>query len=120
MQDYHKLLVYKKTLVFVTLVYRLSKLYPKEEVYGLKSQLCRAVISILANIAEGSGKPTKKDFLKFLHISLGSLNECQCYFEVSLELKYINQEQYDYINNKRNEVGYLLTQFIASIKLSTK
>jgi len=115
MQDYHDLLVYQKTIKFVSLVYRLTKLFPREELYGLISQLRRAAVSTLANIAEGRGKPTDKDFLKFLYISVGSLNECQCYFELALELEYINQEQFDYISNKRNEIGYLLTKLIKSI-----
>jgi len=76
MQDYHNLLVWKRSLEFVTLVYRLVKLFPPDELYGLTSQLRRATVSVMANIAEGRGKASDKDFLRFLYISNGSLNEC--------------------------------------------
>lgn len=115
MQDYHNLLVWKKSFEFVKLVYRLTTHFPKEEIYGLISQLRRAVVSIVANIVEGRGKATDKDFLRFLYIANGSLCECQCYFEIALELNYINKEQFEFIENKRKEVGYLLYKLIKSI-----
>jgi four helix bundle protein len=116
MQDYHKLLVWEKAMEFVKLVYRLTQHFPKEEVYGLTSQLRRAAVSVVANIVEGRGKSTDKDFLRFLYISKGSLNECQCFFEIAKELKFINKEQFDYIENKRGEVGYLLYKFMNTLK----
>lgn len=109
------MLVWKKAFDFVKLVYRLSAHFPKEEVFGLTSQLRRAAVSIIANIAEGRGKSSDKDFLRFLYISKGSLNECQCYLELVLELSYINQEQFDFIENKRREVGYLLYTLMKSL-----
>lgn len=116
MQDYHNLLVWKKSLEFVKLVYRLVKLFPEDELYNLISQLRRAVISILANIVEGRGKSTDKDFLKFLYIANGSLNECQCYFELARELHYIFQKQFDFIYQKSKEIGYLLYKLIKSLE----
>lgn len=116
MHDYHKLLVWKRSFEFVKLVYRLTAHFPKEEIYGLTSQLRRAAVSVLANIVEGRGKKTDKDFLRFLYIANGSLSECQCYFEVSLDLGYINKEQFDYIEKKRKEVGYLLYKLIKSLE----
>ena len=115
MHDYHDLLVWSKSLEFVKLVYKLTNLFPKEEIYGLTSQLRRAAVSVLANIVEGRGKSTDKDFLKFLYISKGSLNECQCYFELAKELKFINNNQFEYIENKRGEVGFLLFKLIKSL-----
>ena len=116
MQDYHKLLVWERSLEFVKLVYKLTKLFPKDELCGLTSQLRRSSVSVMANIVEGRGKPTDKDFLKFLYISKGSLNECQCYFELTKELEIINREQFDFIENKRGEVGYLLYKFMNTLK----
>lgn len=115
MQNYHDLIVWKKAFEFVKLVYRLTTHFPKDEMFGLTSQLRRAAVSVLANIVEGRGKPTMKDFVKFLYISKGSLNECQCYFELAESLNYINKEQFDFIENKRGEVGYLLYKLIDSL-----
>lgn len=115
MQDYHDLLVWKRGMELVVLVYRLTRLFPKEELYGLISQLKRATVSVLANIVEGRGKATDKDFLKFLYIAKGSLNECQLYFELAKELEFINQEQLDFIEKKRGEVGFLLYKLIKSL-----
>lgn len=116
MQDYHNLLVWKRSLEFVKLVYRLTKMFPQDELYGLISQLRRASVSVVANIVEGRGKPTDKDFLRFLYISKGSLNECQLYFELALELDFINKEQFDFIENKRGEVGFLLYKLIKTLE----
>ena len=116
MQDYHNLLIWRRSFDFVKLVYKLTTHFPKEEMYNLTSQLRRAAISVLANIVEGRGKPTDKDFMRFLYISNGSLSECQGYFEIALELKYINKDQFDFINNKTKEIGYLLYKLISSIK----
>ena len=112
---YHNLLVWKRALEFVKLIYRLTKLFPRDELYGMVSQLRRAAVSVLANIAEGRGKQSDKDFARYLYISKGSLNECQCFLELAKELEYINETQFEYIENKRGEVGYLLHQLITSI-----
>ncbi len=116
MQDYHNLLVWKRGVEFVKLVYKLTKLSPKDELYGLTSQLRRAAVSVLVNIVEGRGKNTDKDFLRFLYISKGSLNECQLYFELAKELEFIDQEQFEFIENKRGEIGYLLYKLIKSLE----
>ncbi len=105
---------------FVKLTYRLSKHFPSDELYGLTSQLKRAAISVLANIVEGRGKASDKDFVRFLYISNGSLDECSCYFELAFALGYINKKQFDYIDNKRHEVGYLLWKLINSLHTSQK
>jgi four helix bundle protein len=116
MQDYHDLLVWKETFSFVKLIYRLSGHFPKEEMFGITSQLRRAAVSVMANIVEGRGKNSDKDFLRFLYISKGSLNECQCYLELVLDLEFVNKEQFDFIENKRKQVGYLLFKLIKSLE----
>jgi len=100
----------------VEYTYRLTTFFPKEEVYGLTSQLKRAVVSVVANIVEGRGKSTDKDFLKLLYIANGPLDECRCYYEIAMELGFIKQNQFDWIEDKRREVGYLLYKFIQSIQ----
>jgi four helix bundle protein len=115
MQDYHDLLVWKRAFEFTKLTYRLTKLFPKDELYGLTSQFRRAAVSVSANIVEGRGKPTTKDFIKFLYITKGSLNECQFYLELAEALEYINREQFIFMLRKVSEVGFLLQKFILSL-----
>lgn len=116
MQDYHKLVVWQKGIEFVKLVYRLTRLFPKEEMYGLASQLRRAAVSVVGNIVEGRGKSSDKDFARFLYISKGSLNESQSYLEIAKELDFINEQQFKFIEKKRGEVGFLLYKLIKSLE----
>ena len=118
MQDYHDLLLWKKAFEFVKLIYQLTLQFPKNELFGLVSQLRRAAVSVLANIVEGRGKATDKDFVRFLYISKGSLNECQCYLELARTLEFINEKQFQSIEKTRGEVGYLLYKMIATIQKS--
>ena len=115
MQDYHQLLVWKRSFEFVKEVYTATKLFPREELFGITSQLRRSAVSVMANIVEGRGKPTDKDFIKFLYISKGSLNECQCYIELAEALCYITKEKAQVLERQRGEVGYLLHKIIQSI-----
>ena len=82
------LLVWQKAHHFVISVYKLSDTFPKKEDYGLTSQLRRAAVSIAANIAEGFGKKTIKDKMRFLDISQGSLEECRYYLILAKDLGY--------------------------------
>jgi four helix bundle protein len=115
MHDFRELLVWKKSFSFTKSVYILTKEFPKEELFGLTSQLRRAAVSVVGNIAEGKGKNGDKDFLKFLYISRGSLNECETYLELAFSLGYIDQADYDSISRERGEVGFLLHKLIQSI-----
>ena len=116
MQDYHNLVVWKRAFEFVLLVYRLTKKFPKEELFGLTSQLRRAAVSVMANIVEGRGKFTVKDFIHYLYSSKGSLNECQCYIELAEGLTYITKDESVVVIKKVNEVGYLLNQLIETLQ----
>ncbi len=80
--------IWKKAHALVLEVYRLSENFPKHELYGLTSQLRRAAVSIPANFAEGFGKATKPDKLRFYTISQGSLEECRYYLILSMDLNY--------------------------------
>ena len=82
------LLVWQKAHGFVMSIYRMSEQFPKSEMYGLTSQLRRAAVSVPANIAEGFGKPTIKDKLRFLDYSKGSLEECRYYLILAKDLGY--------------------------------
>lgn len=116
MQNYHDLLVYQKAFEFVKLIYAITKKFPKEETFGLTSQLRRVSVSVIENIAEGRGKSTDADFLRFLFISKGSLNECQCYIELAEALGFITKEQRQSIEKKHGEVAFLLYKMIQSLQ----
>lgn len=87
-KSFEDLDVWKKAHAFVLEVYRLTEAFPKHELYGLTSQLRRAAVSIPANLAEGFGKPTKPDKLKFYGISQGSVEECRYYLILARDLGY--------------------------------
>lgn len=82
--------VWKRSLEFVTLIYRLTGKFPKSEIYGITSQIRRSAISIPSNIAEGAGRTSKKEFSHFLSISLGSLAELETQLIISDNLNYLD------------------------------
>ncbi len=96
---------------FVLEIYKLVKKFPKEEVFGLASQIKRAVISIVLNIAEGSGKSTKKDFAKFISQSIGSLLEVKACLILAGKLKYITKEDFKKINPLLDELFFKLQAY---------
>lgn len=87
-RSFTDLYVWQKAHIFVKQIYRLSENFPKSELYGLTSQLRRAAVSIPANIAEGFGRNTLKDKMRFLTISRGSLKECRYYLILANEINY--------------------------------
>ncbi len=90
----HKdLTVWKKSMHLVTEIYSLTSKFPKEEIYGLTSQVRRAAISVPSNIAEGAARQTKKEFSHFLYIALGSLAEVETQLLIANNLGYISEVQ---------------------------
>lgn len=112
--NFEKLDVYKKANEFISEIYLLTKSYPKEEIFALTSQFRRAAISIALNIAEGSAK-TKKDFMRFLGMSRGSVFECIAILEISLRQKYINEKEFQNFKNKLAELSRMLSGLKKSI-----
>ena len=99
-RTYEDLEIYKKSYELALDIYKLTKKFPKDELYGLISQIRRASTSITLNIAEGYGRLSKEDFKRFLKISLGSTNETMTLLKFSKDLKYINEKEYIDINKK--------------------
>ena len=113
----HKSLkLWKKCMELVTHLYEVTRAFPREEEFGLKSQLRRAGVSIPSNIAEGLTRQTKKDKLHFLNISQGSLSEIDAQVEISFMLKFIDQQTYEATNAKILDVQMLLSGLIRSLK----
>ena len=95
MKTYSDLLVWQKAMNLVTEIYKVSKLFPAEENYGITSQIRRCGISIPSNIAEGYGRNSKQNFIRFLRIAMGALFELQTQARIAFNLKYINKEDFD-------------------------
>ena len=98
-------------------MYLLTANFPDTEKYGLTSQLRRASVSIPANIAEGAGRSTDRDFRSFLYISLGSAYELETLIDLSLDLGFISVEKYDMVYDKINHVQRQLNSLINKIKV---
>jgi len=112
MQDFKKLKVWEKSHLLTLNIYQLTKSFPKEELFGLTSQLRRSSVSIPANIAEGTGKNTTNDITRYFQISLGSLQETEYYLILAKDLNYISSEYYINANNLLNEVKAMLITLI--------
>jgi len=87
-KTFEDLLVWQKAHLFVIAVYRLSEVFPKQEIYGLTLQFRRAAVSVAANIAEGFRKHSKPDKIRFYNIARGSLEECRYYLILTKDLEY--------------------------------
>ena len=111
MQDYHKLLVWKKAFEFVVLSYRLSRLFPKEEMFGLTSQLRRSAISVATNLVEGVGRQGKNETKQFANIALGSLAETEYLLSFCRKLNFLAENEYNNLIKLKEEVGKLLWGF---------
>lgn len=95
-------------------IYSLTKLFPKEEQFGLISQIRRSSISIPSNIAEGAGRKGSKEFTRFLYISLGSLAEVETQLEIATRLNYVNDNST--IVEKIIYIRRMLTKLIKSLE----
>ena len=118
-KSYKDLLIWKKGITIVKLVYQLVKTFPQEEIYALSSQLKRASVSIPSNIAEGYGRNGNKDYLKFLNIAIASLFEMQTQLEIAFNLKYINETQFKKTFEESREIERMLSSFYKKIKERT-
>ena len=112
------LLIWKKSMDFVTEIYKITADFPKSEMFGLTSQLRRAAISVPSNIAEGFGRKSKPDFARFCQIAIGSLFEQQTQLVVAHTIGYLTDSQYQNAFDKSREIERMLTSFIGSLRKS--
>ena len=114
MTGYENLDVWKKSIILVTNVYQLVKLLPKEETYALSDQIRRSAVSVPSNIAEGSSRNSKKEFVQFLYISLGSLCELETQLLIAKNVGYIPRTEN--LKNDIISIKKMLNSLITSIK----
>ena len=108
--------VWQQARKLTSLVYSLTKSFPKEELFGLTNQLRRAAISVPLNIAEGAGRYTKKDNLQFLFIARGSLYELECQLYLAADQLYISSNQLEELLSEVNRSKKLLNGFISYLR----
>lgn len=109
---YTELEVWKEARILVKLMYRYVSKFPKDEVFGLQSQMKRAVVSIPSNIAEGCGRNHQKDSLQFFFVARGSIYELETQLYLALDLSYINDDIFNEVLLQIEVVRKLLNGFI--------
>ncbi|MBI4990945.1 four helix bundle protein [Candidatus Gottesmanbacteria bacterium] len=115
-KGYHKLLLWQRFKEFIKLVYFLTEKLPKDEEFGLKPQMKRAIVSVISNFVEGYLKTSMKEKIRFNEIAKTSLQELEAQGEICLILGYWTMDDYDRFDEKRGEVAYLLFRYTAQIK----
>jgi four helix bundle protein len=115
MKNYRELNIWKKGIGLVKNVYALSKQFPAEEKFGMISQITRAAVSIPANIAEGSGRNSDKDYARFIQIALGSAFEVQTYLIIAKEMNWTVSEKIEATEFLLEEEIKMLHTFIRKL-----
>ena len=111
MRDFRKVQVWQKAHNMTLKIYKITSTFPKDERFGLVSQIRRATASIPTNIAEGAGRETQKDFARFIHIATGSTSEVEYLLLLSHKLGYISEEEYPLLDKSIVEVKRMLYAF---------
>ena len=111
MHNYKEMKIWQKARKLVKVVYKISKKLPKEELFGLTSQIRRAIVSVPANIAEGAGRGTDRDFCHFLDIARGSLFELDTLLILSSDLEYVSEEELNPVFESINEIIKMMVSF---------
>jgi four helix bundle protein len=115
-ESYEKLIVWQKSMELVIVVYALTKTFPKDETFGLTSQMRRASVSIPSNIAEGSRRGTRKDFRNFLFTAYGSGAELETQIKIAKRLSYGKENDYQQTEMLLNEVMRMLNKLISELE----
>lgn len=116
MQNFKDLLIWQEAHQLTLKIYESSKGFPKEETFGITSQLRRAAVSIPCNIAEGCGRYTQKDFANFLQIALGSTDETDYLALLAKDLKYLSEDQYLDVQERLNKVRAMNINLIDKVR----
>lgn len=108
--------VWEEAYKLSLLVYKITENFPKKEVFGITSQLRRAVTSVVANITEGKGRGSEKALIQFLIVARGSLFEANYFLEMSRDLRYLSDEGYKKVKESIDVTGKLLNGLLRSVK----
>lgn len=116
MRPHEQLDVWKKSVDFTVEVYKVTDSFPKDERFGLISQIRRASVSVAANIAEGAGRRSDKEFLNFLSMSQGSASEVETELLIAFRLGYLSEEGFQSLMQKMDEIGRMITGLCSHIR----
>lgn len=114
--SYVDLTVWQKAMALVSSVYHATEDFPKKEQYRLVDQLCRAVVSVPSNIAEGSARRSTKDYIRFLNIAYSSLMECETQLRIAQQLEYLDEIALERMLRQTQEIGRMLNALLSSLK----
>ncbi|MBY8963847.1 four helix bundle protein [Flavobacterium sp. D11R37] len=117
-QSYKDLLVWQKGIQLVKLVYTVLQDFPKDEVFGLQSQMKRAAVSIPSNIAEGWGRSSKPNYIQFLRIARGSLFELETQLIIAKELGFVGELKFNELISLITEESKMLNAFIRTLSIA--
>ena len=118
--SYRDLILWQKAKRLSLEIYRATKSFPKDELYGLSSQIRRAAVSVVSNVAEGQGRMTTGEFIQFLGHARGSLFELQTQLEIAHELGYIERARFAAIEELSDDVRALVFRLIESLQSKSK
>jgi four helix bundle protein len=115
-KDFHELKVWQKAHELTLAVYQITAPFPREELYGLTSQLRRSAASIPANLAEGCGRNGDAEFARFCSIALGSASELEYHLLLARDLKLIQPKDYEELAGRTTELKRMLTALLHKLK----
>ncbi|MDX2094902.1 MAG: four helix bundle protein [Alphaproteobacteria bacterium] len=116
MQSYRELKIWQRSFALVNVLYPLTEQFPKSQQFSLVQQLQRAAVSIPANISEGYNRQTRKEYLQFLHIALGSLAELETHILIATAQSYIEQKKSQELLDETMQIGKMLRTIIKKLK----
>ncbi|HEX8567017.1 MAG TPA: four helix bundle protein [Pyrinomonadaceae bacterium] len=119
MRDFRQVKVWEKSHRLTVQVYLVTRKFPKEELFGLTSQIRRSCASIPANIAEGCGRGGNKEYAHFLQIAMGSANELDYHFLLARDVGYIDSNAYQDMNNQISEIKRMLASLHQKVKTTS-
>jgi four helix bundle protein len=115
-RDYRDLIVWQEAMEIAELVYSVTRSFPREEAFGLVSQMRRAAVSIPSNIAEGFGRAQRRSFVQFLRIAQGSLKELETQAQLSARIGLLDSESLTGLLDRTERLGKRLVQFVRSLE----
>lgn len=116
MRNYRELDVWEKSHRLTLELYRLSRGFPRDEIYGLTSQLRRAAVSVGANLAEGCGRRTSAELARFVRIAMGSASELDYHLLLCRDFEFISSEQYDRTLQELTRIRKMLSRLLSSVE----